>query len=51
MVDHFIGFTYVHLMRNTSQEETLAVKSAFGIWAATFGVRIKIYHADTGIFS
>ena len=51
MVDPFIDLTYVHLMRSTSQEGKLAGKSAFEIWADTFGVKVKIYHADNGIFS
>ena len=51
MVDHFSDLTYVHLMISTSQEENLAVKSAFERWADTFVVKIKRYHADNGIFS
>ena len=38
-------------MRTTIQEETLVVKSAFEIWAATLGVKIEIYHSDNGRFS
>ena len=38
-------------MRSTIQEENLAGKSAFEGWAATFEVKINIYHADNGIFS
>ena len=51
MVNHFSDLTYLHLMRITSQEENLAVKSAFERWANTFGVKIKIYHAENGRFS
>ena len=50
MVDHCSDLTYVHPMRSTIQEENLAVKSAFEIRAATFGVKIKRYHADNGRF-
>ena len=42
---------YVRLTRSTRQEGTLAVKSTFEIWAEIFGVKMKIYHADNGIFS
>ena len=38
-------------MISTNQEETLSVKPAFEIWAATFGIKIKRYHAENGIFS
>ena len=51
MVDNFSDLTYVHLMISTSQEETLAVKAAFEIWAFTFGVKIHIYYSENGIFS
>ena len=51
MVDHFSDLTYVNLVIITSREETLAGKSAFERWAATFGVKIKIYHVYNGIFS
>ena len=45
MVDHFSDLTYVHLMISAGQEETLSIKAAIEIWAATFGVKINIYHA------
>ena len=51
MVDHFSDLTHVHLMRSTTQEDNLAVKTVFKILSAKFGVKIKIYHADNGIFS
>ena len=51
MVERFSYLTCVKLMRSISQYETLAVKSAFERWAATFGVKIKRYHADNGRFS
>ena len=51
MVDNFIDSVYVRMMINTSQEETLAGKSAFERWASTFGVKIKIYHEDYGRLS
>ena len=51
MVDHLGDLTYVHLMRITNKEDTLAVKEDFEIWADTFGVKINRYHAENGIFS
>ena len=38
-------------MRIIIQDKKLAGKSAFEIWADTFGVKVKIYHADNGQFS
>ena len=38
-------------MRSTTQEENLAGKISFERWADTFGVEIKIYHADNVRFS
>ena len=38
-------------MMITNQEEILAGKPAFEKQADTFGVKIKRYHADNGIFS
>ena len=35
----------------TSQEEKLSGKAAFEMLSATFGVKIKIYHADNGRFA
>ena len=37
-------------MRITIQDVNLAGKSPFEIWADKFGVKIKWYHADNGIF-
>ena len=51
MVEHFSDLIYVHLMRSIIQEDTLAGKSVFEIWAATVGFKIKRYHAENGIFS
>ena len=50
MEENVIDLPYVHLPRSTRQEETLARKESLEKWAATFGVKIKIYHADNGIF-
>ena len=50
IADRSSDLTYVHLMIITNQWETLAGKSAFEIWATTFGVKIKKYHADNEIF-
>ena len=39
MVDHFSDLTYYKIMISTRKEENLAVKSAFEIWYAKFGVK------------
>ena len=46
MEEHFTRLNYVQLMRSTRQEETLSVKEAFEIWAATFEFKINIHHAE-----
>ena len=51
MVDLFSNLTYVYLVISTSQEDTLAGKSAFERWADIFGIKIKRYHSDYGRFS
>ena len=50
MVDHFSDLAFMHLKRITIQEEALAVKSAFEIWAENFGLKINKYHSDNGRF-
>ena len=51
MVDCFSDLAFLHLIIITSQEETLSGNSVFEIFYATFILKIKIYHADNGIFS
>ena len=51
MVDHLSDLNFMHLKRSTIHEENLSGKPAFEIWADTFGVNIKIHHAENGIFS
>ena len=49
-VDHFSGFSYIHLQLSTSAAHTIEAKRAFEQCAATHGVTIKHYHADNHIF-
>ena len=51
MVNHFTDLIYVHLSITISQDETLSEKVSFERWSVKFGVKIKIYHADNGIFA
>ena len=51
MVDHFSDLTYVHITISKNQEETLAWKSAFKIWASTSGVKSNRYHEENEIYS
>ena len=48
MVDHFSDLTYVRMMIITIQLESLAMKTGFERWVATFGIKIKRYHTDNG---
>ena len=51
MVEHFSYLTYVHLVKSTSQEETLSGKLAFARWSATFGAKINRYNSYNGRFA
>ena len=51
MVYYFSDLTYEKLTRSINQVDTLAGKSAFERWDATFGVKIDRYHADNGRFA
>ena len=50
-VDSATNYTYAHMQRSTSAEETIEAKHTFERKAAQYGVRIKHYHADNGIFA
>jgi hypothetical protein len=49
-VDHATDYTYVHLQRDTSSEETLRAKKEFERLARSYGVNIVQYHSDNGRF-
>ncbi|CAB9513066.1 Retrotransposon protein [Seminavis robusta] len=49
-VDHHSGLSFVHFQTSTSAEQTIAAKRAFERYAKTFGVQVRHYHADNGIF-
>jgi len=49
--DHFTNFTYSHLQTSLDTDQTIASKTAFESKENSFGVKIKSYHADNGIFS
>ncbi|CAB9526635.1 Retrotransposon protein [Seminavis robusta] len=49
-VDHHSGLSYVHFQTSTSAEQTILAKRAFERYAASFGVKVKHYHGDNGIF-
>jgi len=50
-VDHYSGYTYVHLMRRLTSEETLEAKQSYEAHADTFGVTVQKYRADNGRFA
>jgi hypothetical protein len=50
-VDHFSRLSFVHLQESTKGEETLLAKKAFEAYAASFGVKVRNYHADNGRFA
>ena len=45
-VDHFSDYIYSHLIQGTTSSDTLKSKHGYEREAATFGVKIKSYHAD-----
>ena len=49
-VDHFYRYSYMHLQKTASAEETLEGKNAFEIMAASHVIIIKQNHADNDIF-
>ena len=46
-VDHYSGFTYVHLQTSTNMDETLKTKVAFEAYTRSLGVKIRHYHPTT----
>lgn len=49
--DNFSDFTYVHIQKHASAEETLSAKVAFERHCGERGVKVIRYHADNGIFA
>jgi hypothetical protein len=49
--DHYSGYGYVHLQKTQTVEETVEGKAAFERHCQVFGVTVKHYHADNGIFA
>ena len=49
-VDQYSGYTFVHLQRRITSEETVQAKHAFERAAEQRGVKILHYHADNGRF-
>jgi hypothetical protein len=50
-VNHYSDLSYVHLLKSQSGEEVLEAKEVFEAYASTFGIDIRHYHADNGIFN
>jgi hypothetical protein len=50
LADHFSDFTYVHLMTKMDAESTVEAKLAFERTSASYGVTIRHYHSDNGLF-
>jgi hypothetical protein len=49
-VDHFSGMSYVYLQKGSTASETIEAKKAFERFASMYGVAVKHYHSDNGIF-
>jgi hypothetical protein len=50
-VDHFSGLSYVHPQTSTNAKETLEAKAAFERYCESFGVQVRHYQCDNGIFA
>lgn len=50
-VDHYSRLRYVHMMYDSSSEETIKAKRAFERWSLEAGIRIRHYHCDNGRFA
>jgi hypothetical protein len=49
-VDHFLDFTYLHLMTKMDGKSTVEAKLAFERVASSHGVNVLHYHANNGLF-
>jgi hypothetical protein len=49
-VDHFSRVRFIHLMQDSSSDETIKAKRAFEQFAADHGVKIAHYHCNNGRF-
>ena len=49
-VDQASHYGYVYLQKTATAEETIEGKEAFEALLRTYGVEVKAYHADNGIF-
>lgn len=49
-VDQFSDLTFVYMQQTTNAAETLQGKKQFEIFARSYGVEVKGYHADNGRF-
>ena len=50
-VDHYSRLRFIHLMQDSSSDETIKAKRAFEQFAADHGVKILHYHCDNGRFA
>ena len=48
-VDHYSGYSYLHLQKTQDVDEALEAKSAFEELARQHGLHIRAYHADNCI--
>ena len=49
-VDHFSIYSYMHLHQTASSEDAFERKHSFEIMTASYGIIVKQYYADNGIF-
>ena len=50
-VDHSTSYMYTHLQQGQTLIKSIEEKAAYERMAATFGIRVKKFHTDNGIFA
>ena len=50
-VDHFSGYSYVHLQETLTSADTIKAKHAFEAHCDSLGVKVRRYHCDNGRFA
>jgi len=50
-LDHFSDLSFVYMLKDQTNKETLKAKYAFEVFAKTHGVVVQQYHADSGRFA
>ena len=50
-IDHASRFSYTHLQTSVDNEQTIEAKLGYERYAKSFGVTLKAFHSDNGVFA